>query len=83
MVLSFQQKLVASLSGLLLLACATLAGLSLYKLQDETRQNLAVQVSATLDRAQGIIDNWVSGKSDIIRATAQHLPTTRRLIAAT
>lgn len=70
----FQQKLVASLSGLLLLACTTLAGLSLDKLRDETRQGLSVQVSSTLGRAQGIIDHWVAGKSDIIRATAHHLP---------
>lgn len=76
MLLNFKNKLLLSIIGLLLLTCAILAALSLYRLHNETRQALSYQLNATLTQAQQVVNSWVESKSAVVRSATEHLPNT-------
>ncbi|WP_404415357.1 methyl-accepting chemotaxis protein [Marinospirillum sp.] len=73
MKLNFQNKLLLSVAGLLLLALALLSFLSGNLLQREVNQAVHSEVNNNLNLTRSLASSWIEGKSDLMQATAGEL----------
>lgn len=75
--MNFKNKLLFSTLTLLVIACLILAVLSLYRLTDETQNNLHNQVNMLLNQAKTTANNWTNAKTAVVEAASKDLPNSR------
>ncbi len=74
MQLNFQNKLLFSVAGLLLLALALLSFLAGNLLQREVNQAVQSEMHSHLNLTRDIANSWLESKSDLLQAAAAELP---------